>query len=232
MRNAAPSWAAVGAADAMKRPSDKTVSTATPPFGAAVTFTVTVTNNGPDTAAAVSVIDALPPGLTLVSATPAPGTYVGGLWTVGSVASGDSAVYRWLTEDLEEPLAKALGMAMNHILQVHGPAVVETRYGRALKDGLYEFRLDENLTELLQKLGRKVKKDLEKAPGSVLLRVFFHPHGDKLILLLGGYNKAERTSKSYQQSQIALARKRLADWKRRQAQVPKSAIQEEPPSED
>ncbi len=70
---------------------DKTVSTATPAFGANVTFTVTVTNNGPDTAAAVSVIDALPAGLTLVSATPAPGTYVGGLWTVGSLVSGDSA---------------------------------------------------------------------------------------------------------------------------------------------
>ena len=70
---------------------DKTVSTATPAFGADVTFTVTVTNNGPDTAAAVSVIDALPAGLTLVSATPAPGTYVGGLWTVGSLVSGDSA---------------------------------------------------------------------------------------------------------------------------------------------
>ena len=68
----------------------KTVSTGTPALGDAVTFTVTVTNNGVDTATGTSVNDPLPSGLTLVSATPSTGTYVGGLWTVGALANGAS----------------------------------------------------------------------------------------------------------------------------------------------
>ena len=136
-------------------------------------------------------------------------------------AEGNSAVYRWLTEELEEPLAKALGISMKHILQAKGAAVVETRYGKALGAGLYEFRLDESLDEVLRKLGLKRKKRLETAPANVLLRVFFHVHGDRLILLLGGYNKSERTAKSYQQNQISLARKRLEDWKQRNADARK-----------
>ena len=61
-------------------------------YGQVVPYTVTVTNNGPDAATGVTVLDKLPTGLILQSATPvgayAPGT---GMWTVGSLASGASA---------------------------------------------------------------------------------------------------------------------------------------------
>ena len=69
----------------------KTVSNATPGLNSNVTFTVTVRNNGPDTAQSVAVADALPAGLTLVSATPSTGTYTAGVWTVGNMANGASA---------------------------------------------------------------------------------------------------------------------------------------------
>ncbi len=69
----------------------KIVSDATPAINTDVSFTVAVTNSGPDTAGAVTVADALPAGLTLVSATPSVGTYSGGVWTVGSLASGANA---------------------------------------------------------------------------------------------------------------------------------------------
>jgi uncharacterized repeat protein (TIGR01451 family) len=63
----------------------KTVNDPTPNVGNNVTFTVTLSNLGPDPATNVTVGDALPSGLTLVSATPSEGTYTGGVWTVGTV---------------------------------------------------------------------------------------------------------------------------------------------------
>jgi hypothetical protein len=66
------------------------------------------------------------------------------------------------------------------------------------------------------KTKRPKKKDAEGDTGRILLRVFFHVHGDKIILLLGGYDKAARSSHSYQQSQIELSRRRLASWRSRE----------------
>jgi uncharacterized repeat protein (TIGR01451 family) len=70
-----------------------------PIIGDVVTLTVTVTNinnAGYATATNVKVKDTLPAGLTLDSATspnpsPSVGTYVGGIWTVNSLAPGASA---------------------------------------------------------------------------------------------------------------------------------------------
>ena len=67
----------------------KTVSDATPNVGDQITFTVTLSNQGPDAATGVEVTDLLPAGLTFVSATPSQGTYnnVSGVWTVGTVSA-------------------------------------------------------------------------------------------------------------------------------------------------
>jgi large repetitive protein len=65
----------------------KTVNNATPNVGDNVTFTITVTNNGPDAATGVQVTDQLPAGLTYVSDNGA-GAYISGtgVWTVGTIA--------------------------------------------------------------------------------------------------------------------------------------------------
>jgi uncharacterized repeat protein (TIGR01451 family) len=69
----------------------KTVSNATPNVGDTIAFTVTLSNNGPNAATNVTVQDALPAGLALVSATPSQGTYSSGTWTLGTVAPSAAA---------------------------------------------------------------------------------------------------------------------------------------------
>jgi uncharacterized repeat protein (TIGR01451 family) len=70
----------------------KTVNNSTPNEGTQVTFTLTVTNAGPDTATNVVVSDALPAGLTYDSANPAPVDANASplTWNLGSLTSGQS----------------------------------------------------------------------------------------------------------------------------------------------
>ncbi|TDE54939.1 gliding motility-associated C-terminal domain-containing protein [Flavobacterium sp. GT3P67] len=68
----------------------KTVNNLTPNVGSNVTFTITVTNNGPGDATGVSVADVLPSGYTFVSATPSAGAWSAPNWTIGILANGSS----------------------------------------------------------------------------------------------------------------------------------------------
>src|SRR5262249_53879844 len=70
----------------------KTVNNATPNVGDEITYTVTLSDQGPDDATNVRVSDLLPTGLSFVSANPSHGGYdsASGFWTVGTVSSGAS----------------------------------------------------------------------------------------------------------------------------------------------
>ncbi len=68
----------------------KTVNDTAPNVGATITYTVTLTNNGPDAATGAQVTDLLPSGVSFVSAAPGQGTYdpATGLWDAGTVNAG------------------------------------------------------------------------------------------------------------------------------------------------
>ncbi len=71
----------------------KTVNDTTPNVGDTITYTITLSNNGPDPATSTQVTDPLASGLTFVSDTPSQGTYDSGtgLWSVGTVNVGSPA---------------------------------------------------------------------------------------------------------------------------------------------
>ncbi|NNE44708.1 MAG: DUF11 domain-containing protein, partial [Gemmatimonadetes bacterium] len=71
----------------------KAVDLNAPDEADSVTYTVTLRNLGPDDATGIAVADSLPAGTTYVTDLPSQGSYTPatGLWTVGSVAAGDSA---------------------------------------------------------------------------------------------------------------------------------------------
>jgi hypothetical protein len=113
---------------------------------------------------------------------------------------GDSPVLRWIREELTRTQRAALGRAMRDVLQEKGVGVCGTEFGRHLGKGLFEFRL---------------RRSVEEAGETILLRVFCHAYGNRIVLLLGGYDKGADPSPRRQGDEIGVARRRLADWRRR-----------------
>ena len=127
---------------------------------------------------------------------------------------GHEPVLDWL-RGLTPSKRRAIGVAMFEILQYEGPHVVGTNFGKGLGGGIFEFRLDQDASQVLARKGKKARPETSET-AKILLRVFCHAHGERIVLLLGGYDKGERPSTRHQQTQIELAKARLKAWKARQ----------------
>lgn len=132
--------------------------------------------------------------------------------------NGDQPVLRWLRDELSRTQRLVVGTAMREVLEEEGMAVCGTPFGRPLGKGLFEFRVGGNVGEFVEPSAAAPNPD-EK----ILVRVFCHAHGDKLILLLAGYDKLAQSSKAHQNQQIELALSRLRAWGLRQAKQAKNA---------
>lgn len=113
-------------------------------------------------------------------------------------------------QDLTQVKRRALGVAMEQVLQHQGIGVCDEKaWGKQLGGGIFEFRLmRKRRHEVKQKSGRRVKK-VEQ----ISLRVFCHAHDDHRILLLHGYDKGEDPKGRRQQREIEVARQRLRLWR-------------------
>lgn len=69
----------------------KTVNNSTPNAGDVITYTITVTNNGPSDATGVQLTDKLPMGVTFGGYTATQGIYTNSLWTIGNLANTTNA---------------------------------------------------------------------------------------------------------------------------------------------
>lgn len=129
---------------------------------------------------------------------------------------GDEPVRRWIFAKLDAPKRRALVMGLQYILAERGIDVCGTEFGRHLGHGLFEFRLRYDEAAL----GRRLHvvsppSGAESGGGPVLLRVFCHAHGSRVILLLVGYDKGDDPSRKRQQREIDVARRRLSDFRTR-----------------
>ena len=125
--------------------------------------------------------------------------------------NGDKPVRRWIAEEFTRTQRFALGQAMREQLQEKGIGVCATAYGKQLCTGLFEFRLRRDAGATAPP-GRRADR-----AARILLRVFCHAYGNKVVLLLGGYDKGANPSPRRKSDEIGIARGRLADWRRRKA---------------
>jgi hypothetical protein len=119
-------------------------------------------------------------------------------------------------DNLKEIERATLQAALDHVLAVYGNDICSTSWGKALGGGLYEFRIRLSLDTILREYGApesNVEIPRRLAGRPCLLRVFCTFHGDKIILLLGGYNKGKDPPKKRQNKEISRARRELKRWR-------------------
>lgn len=125
---------------------------------------------------------------------------------------GRMPVRDWLLS-LPPSQKRAVGQAINKILQRDGINVCGTEFGKQLRGGLFEFRVRASSADVLK------PGEPDTNPWKMLVRIFCHAYGDKVVLLLAGYDKAKAPSARRQEAEIKLARARLKEWEQRQRQA-------------
>jgi hypothetical protein len=137
-----------------------------------------------------------------------------GGWAVEFYAdqSGREPCREW-ADGLSPQKRAAFTAAVRLVLARRGPNVVETEYGKALGDGLYEFRVRWTASEIHHKIEGLPPREVGGPAEAILLRVFFCTAGRKVILLLAGYDKMRDPSPRRQQREIAKARKLRAAYR-------------------
>lgn len=139
------------------------------------------------------------------------------LWTPEPFEADDGTVpFERFADGLSDFKFNALDMAIIHVLAVRGLDLARTEWLKPLGSGLHEFRIRHTPAEISKIFGTEITDPETGRPEKILLRVFVHFHGQKVILLLGGYDKAKAPKPRRQQREIAQALRLLDQFKERQ----------------
>jgi len=130
---------------------------------------------------------------------------------------GRSPVEEWMDSDLSDIALAALLAGLEHVLSHRGIDVCRTEWGKQLGEGVFEFRIRHTAAEIERMFTDASSIRPEGKHEKVLLRAFCHAYGTKIVLLLNGYDKSGDPSDRRQQREITLARRRLVEFKARQA---------------
>lgn len=136
-----------------------------------------------------------------------------GEWTVEFFDSPQCSVgFRAWLDSLSNAKFEAVSAAIQLVLIPNGLLLVNTAWLRQVDKGIFEFRI-RHPANLIFKMHSLTATTKGYAQEKILIRVFLHFYGARKILLLSGYDKAGDDKPRRQQSEIAQARKRLAQWK-------------------
>ena len=128
-------------------------------------------------------------------------------------ADGSSPLETWILQ-LSAAERRTVAAALRELVAALGQDVCKTEFCKNIGGGLIELRLRQSESQVLKRVGKQpTENHPEDDAQEILLRIFFHPHGQKRALVLHGYSKGRNPSKSHQQVQIGIAEKRLARWK-------------------
>ncbi|MFT4011705.1 MAG: hypothetical protein QM655_16865 [Nocardioidaceae bacterium] len=125
--------------------------------------------------------------------------------------AGRRPVEAWMGS-LTDAEFMALRAGILRFLEVHGIALASTPWLKALGDGLHEFRVRHDAATIEGLAGHEPVEGLPTQK-KILLRVFVHFHGNKVVLLIHGYDKGSDDSPRQRNREIQQARKRLTHWR-------------------
>jgi hypothetical protein len=111
------------------------------------------------------------------------------VWTPEPFEADEGTIpFQRFIDDLRDFKFVAPDAAIGRVLSVRGIDLVGTEWLQV--EGLHEFRVRHDAEEIARMFGGEAP-EVAGQPEKVLLRVFVHFYGEKVIPLLGGYDKGD-----------------------------------------
>lgn len=143
-----------------------------------------------------------------------------GPWTIEVYTDAHgSCPYATFLDKLDDAKFAALDAAVRYVLARNGIDLCSTEWLKPIGQSLFEFRVRHDAAEIAARFAH-VEPGVAPKHVPILLRVFCHFYGSKVVLLLAGYDKGADPSAKRQQKEIGLARRHLTAWQEARKRAP------------